>query len=251
MDLLQALLVSFLLALVVVVLINRFRDRRSMRQVMDTPGDQIEHLEDYHQNFSPADLVARLGMARCQSLLAEPYPDGDVARKTKWWYFRRRIALALTQRPDAVDAVLLRAFYGLQIGGEEAPDDAAQIRQAILSYMLGPAREIFPFDKVPVQPPMPLKLFLLCQDEEETHPVAYPGTWHWMHTSEFAKVQNPNVRLGEHLVMEPVSMAKDSQSARVRFRWGTPPGVYLQDVEVRKVGGLWVVYAIRDTFKLR
>ncbi len=251
MDLTQALGVSFLFALIVVLIVARFRDRRSIRQVMDAPGDTTGHLEEYHSRFSAADLVERLGIPQCLSLLAESCPDGDAARKAKWWYFRRRIALELTRRSNTLDAALLRNFYGLEIGGESAPDDVAQVRQAILSYMMGPDRDIFPFDKVPVQPPMPVKLFLLCREGEEPHPVAYPGVWHWMVPGEFAQVQNPNVRVGEHLVMEPVNMAKDGQSARVRFRWGTPPGVYLQDVEVRKLGDLWVLYAIKDTFQLR
>jgi len=104
---------------------------------------------------------------------------------------------------------------------------------------------------VPMQPPMPLSLFLICREHEEPHPVQYPGSWNWMTVAEFAKIVNPNTRLGEHFVLEPPAMARDRQSARVRFRWGTPPGVYLQDVEVRKRDETWAVHAIRDTFKLR
>lgn len=247
-----ALLLSLLLGIGGVALVLRLNAWWRWRQVVDGPGDRVERLELAQHLAAGASVCKFLGTELSRSLLAEPYPRDDVERKARWWYLRRRIALELTQRDGTLDGALLRGFYGLpEPGSEEAPDDLAQIRHAVLSYMMGPALEIFPFDRVPVQPPMPLSLFLLCRDGEEPHPVAYPGPWNWMLAKEFAELQNPNIRLGEHLVMEPVKMAKSGSSARVRFRWGTPPGVYLQDIEARKVDGCWVVFAIRDTFVLR
>lgn len=244
------LAVSALIALVFTLMLARFRAARRARSVVGAPGDPDERLEGTYRHISAAGLVDRLGSTKARTLISEPYPTDGARERPAWWYLRRRIALELTRRGE-LDGSILREFYALEESGEGVPDDPARVRQAVLSYMLGPARELFPFDDVLKMPPMPLSLFLICRESEEPHPVEYPGSWNWMTVAEFGKVMNPNTRLGEHFVVEPPSMARDGRSARIRFRWGTPPGVYLQDVEVRKLDETWVVHGIRDTFKLR
>ena len=250
LDIPQGLALAFVIALAFTLVVAKIRGVRRINAVVGSPGDPDERLEATYSYISAAALVDRLGLAKARSLVSEPYPTEGARARPQWWYLRRRIALELTRR-ELLEGSLLRDLYALEDSGESVPDEMAKVRQAVLSYMLGPARELFPFDDVPKQPPMPLQLVLLCRNEEETHPVAYPGAWNWMTVTEFAKVMNPNVRIGEHFVLEPPSMARDGQSARVRFRWGTPPGVYLQDVEVRKRDEIWAVYSIRDTIKLR
>ncbi len=250
MDIAQALALSFVLALVVTFFLARvIRGKRGDR-LMSSAGDSMEQQELRYFMLPPGELVNRLGETRALSMLREDCPTDSEARKGLWWYLRRRIAVELTRREEASEDVLL-SFYGLPIDVESVPDDLAKVRQAVLSYMCGPDRSLFPFDDVETRPPMPLKLFLLCREDEEPHPVQYPGIWYWMKLSEFASLMNPNKRLGEHFVLEPPDMGRDGTSARTRFRWGTPPGVYLQDVEVRRMGDSWFVHSIRDTFKLR
>lgn len=250
MDFTQAVALSFAMALVATFVLARTIRGKRQDRLMSAVSDSVEQQELRYFLLPPGELVNRLGVDRAVSMLQEDLPLEPEARKGLWWYLRRRIATELTRR-GAVSPDVLEAFYGLSSDGESGPDDLARVRQAVLSYMCGPDRSLFPFDDVETRPPMPLKLFLLCRDSEEPHPVEYPGIWYWMKVSEFASVTNPNKRLGEHFVLEPPDMGRDGVSAHARFRWGTPPGVYLQDVEVRKMGDSWFVHSIRDTFKLR